>query len=507
MRVGIDLGTTNTVVSYIDENGIWKLLEFKRSGRRGQPYFLPSCLAFKNGTIIVGQPALDDSLEHPDMFLCDTKYDMGNNGVVYHLGNLNITPQGAAQYILNEVYRELSNQFPNETTFNAFVTVPARFGNEARQTTKSALMHSRFETDDCCLTDEPIAAAVAYSSLLQDDKLVLVVDIGGGTFDLSLLKTSIVGSATSANRLEPVAWNGELHLGGNDVDEILVKKMTEKFMKDGGKDLYAISGSVFPRQEETNASALIRSQAFPLKSQMYDTGKQASVFIPNLLDGIALDFSISKEEYLSEMADLTERFSNTLENLYQGSGYTFSDTDHVLVVGGMAHELSLLYLLEQMFGKQAVIVPKDSMTLVSKGAAICNSNQKLHIENKAYTSVGLLKNGRTDVVPIIKQGSVIQSGEIFRAEIFPDNPNATAVNVEIVEYFGEFSLKKCKTILIETIQLTRLPTTKKFWNVFFRSNPTKLTLNASFTEDKILKLTAVQEDGTATNIDVRLGGN
>ena len=69
--------------------------------------------------------------------------------------------------------------------------------------------------------------------------------------------------------------------------------------------------------------ALIRSQAFPLKSQMYDTGKQASVFIPNLLDGIALDFSISKEEYLSEMADLTERFSNTLENLYQGSGIHF----------------------------------------------------------------------------------------------------------------------------------------------------------------------------------------
>ncbi len=226
MRVGIDLGTTNTLVSYVDENGTWKLLKFEHSGRRENPYFLPSCLAIKNGSIIVGQPAIDYCLEHPDLFLSNTKYDMGKTGTVYHLENYAITPQEAAQHILNEVYKELTFQFPRETTFNAFVTVPARFGNEARQTTKAALISSNFETDESCLTDEPIAAAVAYSSMLTEDNLVLVVDIGGGTFDLSLLKTSMIGSVVT-NRLEPVAWNGELRLGGNDVDEILIKKMAQ----------------------------------------------------------------------------------------------------------------------------------------------------------------------------------------------------------------------------------------------------------------------------------------
>ncbi len=508
MRVGIDLGTTNTVVSYIDDNGIWNVLRFRQSGRDGEPAFLPSCLAVKDGSIIVGQPAILHAIEHPDDFLGDTKYDMGDPDKRYNVGGMQLDPVHSAEYILREAYRELKRQFPHETSFNAFVTVPARLGNEGRQATKAALRAAGFETASECLTDEPIAAAIAYSTMLDRDRLVLVVDIGGGTFDLSLLKTSILGSALHPDRLEPVAWDSDLHLGGNDVDDLLVRLMTRKFIEDGGRDLYAPRGTIFARKEETRAAALIRAQTFQLKTQLYAEGStMASISLPDLLDGRSLDFTITREAYMHEMRELTMRFSQVLQNVFSGSGYVTANVDHVLVVGGMAHEICLAELLDVMFGKENLIIPEDSMFLVSKGAAICNSNQRLHIENKAYSSIGLLKNGRKEVVPIITEGTAVHAGDVFEAEISPEQSDATSINIELVEYRGEFDPETCTTILRKTLPLAADTRPGSIFSQLLRRPlMPRLQFDAIFSEDKILQITVTQEDGSKRNLDVRLGG-
>ncbi len=506
MRVGIDLGTTNTVVGYIDENGIFKILQF-RSGRTGAPQFLPSCVAVRNDGWLVGQPAVAHGLNHPEECVSNTKYDMGNENKIWHIGSRRLNARKAAEIILKEVYLELSRQFPNEKTFNAFVTVPARFGSEARQATKDALHAAGFETENACLTDEPIAAAIAYSSVLDGDKLVLVVDIGGGTFDLSLMKATIVGSSVHPGRLEPVAWGGDLHLGGNDVDEILIKLMAKSFQQESGKNLYAEAGTIFARKEETRAAALLRTQAIRLKSQLYEgSAGQASISLADLLDGHTFRFQISKENYLEAMSPLAEKFSDCLLNLFAGSGYSAADVNHVLVVGGMAHEPCLLDILYQLFGRQNVIVPEDSMLLVAKGAAICNSNQRLHVENKAYTSIGLLEHNRTSVKPLICQGDVIRTGKIFEAVLSPSTAEATAMRIELVEYQGEFHPDTCTPILCETIQLTALKQDTLFHRLFHRSAVPKLKLQANFTEDKILQLKVIQADKNERMLDVRLGG-
>lgn len=508
MKVGIDLGTTNTVVSYIDDNGIWNLLPFRQCGRDGEPAFLPSCLAVRDGRVIVGQPAILHAVEHPDDFIGNTKYDMGDPDKRYNVCGMELDPVHCAEYILHEAYLELRRQFPSERTFNAFVTVPARLGNEGRQATKEALRAAGFETGMECLTDEPIAAAIAYSTMLDKDRLVLVVDIGGGTFDLSLMKTSILGTALHPDRLEPVAWDSDLHLGGNDVDELLVRLMTRKFVQDGGRDLYAPRGTIFASKEETRAAALIRAQTFQLKSQLYAEGSaMASVVLPELLDGKTLDFTITREEYMHEMRELTTRFSRCLQNVFSGSGYVPANVDHVLVVGGMAHEICLAELLDVMFGRENLIIPMDSMFLVSKGAAICNSNQRLHIENKAYSSIGLLKNGRTSVVPIITEGTAVHTGDVFAAEVQPEQEGATSINIELVEYRGEFDPRTCTTILRRTLPLAADGKPGGLFRQLLRKpSLPKLQFDAVFTEDKILQIVVTQTDGTKRDLDVRLGG-
>ena len=509
MRIGIDLGTTNTVASYIDENGIWKLLEFRKSGSTENPCFLPSCVAVENGVIIVGQPAIDHGLEHPDEFVSNTKYDMGRADRKYTIGGITLTPVQAAEYILKEVYNELYSQFPGESSFNAFVTVPARFRTEARAATKEALRNSGFQTDENCLTDEPIAAAVAYSTRLDSDKLVLVVDIGGGTYDLSLLKTTIVGAANTSSRLEPVGWDGDLHLGGNDVDELLVKRMTAAFISNGGKDLYAKPGSVFPTQEETRAAAMIRSMTLDLKKQLYAPGSEkASVFVPALLDGKDLDFTITRGEYESSMGETAVKMTRCLENIFVGSGYNRGAVDHVLVVGGMAHEVCLLRILEQMFGKERLIVPEDSMLLVSKGAAICNSNLRLHIENKAYTSVGLLSRSGQDVQPIIKEGESVKSGTMEPVYISPESADATGIEIKLVEYRGQFQPGNYTVVLSEIIQLAESGKSSGglIGKLLGKKKLPKLKMTAEFTEDKLLRISVEQSDGRITDLSLRLGG-
>ncbi|MCM1507905.1 MAG: Hsp70 family protein [Ruminococcus flavefaciens] len=512
MRVGIDLGTTNTVVSYIDDNGMWVPLEFKRNGSDENPYFLPSCVAVADGFKVVGRAAVNYGRKYPDRLLKDTKYSIGEYEKSYSVGGMTLTPLDVAQYILTEVRSELASQFPSENSFNAFVTVPARFKEPARHATRTALKNAGFELNESCLTDEPISAAIAYSSHLAKDKIVLVVDIGGGTFDLALIKTAIVGAVTNPNNIEPLSWGGELHLGGNDVDEVLVRDITEQIMKETGKYLYVSAGAILGTQEETHAADIIRTLPFQIKQQLYNEGTtEAHVFVPELLRGYNLSYTVTREKYRQLIFSISEKMSNHIDNIFVTAPCSMGDVDHVLVVGGMAHEICLQEILEAKFGKDKIIIPQDAMMLVSRGAAICNSNMNIHVENRAYSSIGLLEAEGKSVSVIIKEGDAVKHGKVFEASAEASDANATSVRIRLVEYRGNFSPDNYNIIFEDEVILNNNNTRTFGFNlknivksVLKHEVLPKIDINIEFTEDKILVINVTQSDGTVTTLDHRL---
>ena len=124
MRIGIDLGTTNTVASFIDENGIWNCLEFRRSGSSEDIHFLPSRVACRDGMIVAGRAALETAHRSPGDVIYDAKANMSTPDKQYFIGGMTVTAREASAHILREVYSELSSQFPSERAYRNF-TVPS----------------------------------------------------------------------------------------------------------------------------------------------------------------------------------------------------------------------------------------------------------------------------------------------------------------------------------------------------------------------------------------------
>lgn len=500
MNVGIDLGTTNTLCSYVDDVGNLCKIEFK-NGKRGEKYLLPSCVAVSDNGIVVGQPALDIEKTDPGAVLRNTKYYMGTNEH-WKVGRVTMQARDVAEHILKEVMAELKAQFPQEDGFSALVTVPARFDTQApRLQTKQAVEAAGFLFDsENSLMDEPLAAAVAYSSSLKNSRIILVVDIGGGTFDLSLLRSDMVGTASSNNRVSPVAWDGDKFLGGNDADKIILDIILDKIEEDGKASFIEGSQRTNPRAmsysaEVSNALSRLIDSAADIKKQLYDPDTDSAyVYIENLFHGYDCDMEITKEQYIEAASEMAERMREKIECIYFSSGYTPEDTDSVIVVGGMAREICLGKILVEMFGKDKILIPNESMFLVARGAAICNSNLRMHVVSKAYSSIGILTHNETDVDVLVHEGEEISRDFRVERTITPAENKASRLTIKIVEFKGEFDRKKCSVVNNTTIMLHKklLAKDQKIHGVF------------ALNKDNLLSVEYTQVNGAATQVSVRL---
>ena len=500
MNVGIDLGTTNTLCCYVDGSGSLRMIEFK-NGKRGEKCILPSCVAVSDNGIVVGQPALDIEKTNPGAVLRNTKYYMGTDKY-WKAGRVTMYARDVAEYILKEVMAELKAQFPQERSFSALVTVPARFETQLpRQQTKDALAAAGFLFDnDNALMDEPLAAAVAYSGALHDSRVVLVVDIGGGTFDLSLLHSDMIGAASSNNRVSPLAWNGDMFLGGNDADKLILDMILNKIEDDGEAVFIKGEQRTDPRaasysSDVTNALSRLADGTADIKKQLYDPDTDLSyVYFEELFPGYDLEMEITKEEYIEAASDMAKRMREKIEEIYHYSVHTPEETDRVIVVGGMAGELCLNRILNEMFGKEKLLIPKDSMFLVARGAAICNSSLQMHVVSKAYSSIGILIHNETDVDVIVQEGEEITSD--FRVErmISPSDKKAARITIKIVEFKGGFDRKKYSVVNNTTVVLQQklLAKEQMIRGVF--------TLN----KDNLLNVEYTQMGGTPTLVSVKL---
>ncbi len=368
--LGIDLGTTNSCMSII-EGGKPKILE-NAEGQRTTPSIVATN---KSGERIVGLPAKRQAVTNHKNTLFSVKRLIGRRwedkevqrekdllpyeivksgvGVKVKMGDKEFTPQEIAAMILAKMKADAEAK-TGETITEAVITVPAYFDDAQRQATKEAGEIAGLKV--ARIINEPTAAALAYGFDKQKGEKVAVYDLGGGTFDISILEVD-------ENTVEVKATNGDTHLGGDDFDKAIINWIIEEFKKDKGKDL----------AKDDLALQRIKEAAEKAKIELSSAGETEinQPFITQDADGTPLHLVLKMtraklEELVSE---LVRNSLDPVEKALKDAGFAKGDIDQIIMVGGMTRMPLVQAEVEKFFGKKTnVSVNPDEV--VASGAAV-----------------------------------------------------------------------------------------------------------------------------------------
>ena len=344
--VGIDLGTTNSVVAYME--GTTPTVITNAEGSR----LTPSVVAFtKSGERLVGQLAKRQAITNPDRTISSIKRYMGTDHKVTIDGKA-YTPQEISAMILQKLVADASTYLGEKVT-RAVITVPAYFNDAQRQATKDAGRIAGL--DVLRIINEPTAAALAYGLEKKGNETILVWDLGGGTFDVSILE---VGDGV----FEVKSTNGDTHLGGDDYDKRIVDWLVAEFKKDQGIDLSS------DRQALQRLTEAAEKAKIELSSMV-----QTSINLPFITADQSgpkhLDFTLTRAKFEQLTADLTERSRKPFENALRDAKLTVDDIKEVVLVGGATRMPVIQELVKSLTHKE----PNQSVNpdeVVAVGAAI-----------------------------------------------------------------------------------------------------------------------------------------
>ena len=344
--LGIDLGTTNSAFAVM-EGGDPEIIVNGEGDRT-----TPSVVAFNDGEKLVGKPAKNQAVQNPDHTVQSIKRHMGEDNYTVDLEGEAYTPEQVSAMTLQKIKRD-AEDYLGEEVEKAVITVPAYFSDRQRQATKDAGEIAGFEVER--IINEPTAAAMAYGLDDQSDQTVLVYDLGGGTFDVSILE---LGGGV----YEVVATNGDNDLGGDDWDEAIIDWLAEDFHADHGIDL----------REDRQALQRLKDAAEEAKIELSNR-KEASITLPFIAsddDGPKdLEASLTRAKFESLTAELVDRTVGPTEQALSDAGYDESDIDEVLLVGGSTRMPMIQENVQEMTGQE----PKKNVNpdeAVALGAAI-----------------------------------------------------------------------------------------------------------------------------------------
>ena len=341
--IGIDLGTTNSCVAVME--GGEPTVIVNAEGNRTTP----SVVAFaKNGERLVGQVAKRQAVTNPDRTVISIKREMGTDHKVSIDGH-DYTPPEISAMILQKLKAD-AESYLGETVSEAVITVPAYFSDAQRQATKDAGRIAGLEVKR--IINEPTAAALAYGMDKGDAHKILVYDLGGGTFDVSLME---VGDGI----FEVLATAGNNRLGGDDFDQRLIDYIAEEFRKEHGIDL---------RQDRV---ALQRLKEAAEKAKIELSGLMSvNVNLPFIAEGpLHLDMTITRAKFNELTADLVEKTVGPMNQALRDAGMTAKDIDKVILVGGSTRIPAVQEAVQRITGKEPYkgINPDEC---VAVGAAI-----------------------------------------------------------------------------------------------------------------------------------------
>lgn len=344
--IGIDLGTTNSCVAVM-EGGEPTVIPNSEGGRT-----TPSVVAFaKNGERMVGQVAKRQAITNPDRTIISIKRDMGSAKRV-EIDGKKYSPEEISAFILQKLKAD-AEAFLGEPVNEAVITVPAYFSDAQRQATKDAGKIAGLEVKR--IINEPTAAALAYGMDKENEQKIMVYDLGGGTFDVSILE---IGDGVC----EVLATNGNTHLGGDDFDDRIINWMNDEFKKANGIDLKSDS-MAYQRLKEAAEKAKIEL------SGVMSTQINLPFITANAQGPLHLDMTLSRAKFNELTADLVEATMGPVRNAMKDAGLQNSDIHKVLLVGGSTRIPAVAEAISKYMGQEAHkgINPDEC---VAAGAAI-----------------------------------------------------------------------------------------------------------------------------------------
>ncbi|CAK1231316.1 molecular chaperone DnaK [Fructobacillus fructosus] len=344
--IGIDLGTTNSAVAVL-EGGKPKIITNPDGGRT-----TPSVVSFKNGETQVGDVAKRQAITNPDT-ISSIKSHMGEAGYKVKVGDKEYTPQEISAMILQYI-KGYAEDYLGEKVDQAVITVPAYFNDAQRQATKDAGKIAGLKVER--IINEPTAAALAYGlDKLDKDEKILVYDLGGGTFDVSVLE---LGDGV----FEVLSTNGDTHLGGDNFDEKIIDYLADEFRKENGIDL----------KQDKLALQRLKDAAEAAKKTL-SSATEAQIDLPFIASGdqgpLHLQTSLTRAKFNELTADLVKKAEQPVLNALKDAGLSFNDIDEVILNGGSTRIPAVQESVKKLTGKEPnhSINPDEAVAL---GAAV-----------------------------------------------------------------------------------------------------------------------------------------
>ena len=327
--IGIDLGTTNSVVAVM-EGGEPTVITNQEGSR-----LTPSVVGFsKNGERLVGQLAKRQAVSNPDRTVSSIKRHMGTSYKV-EIDSKKYSPEEISAMVLQKLKND-AEKYLGETVHQAVITVPAYFSDSQRQATKDAGKIAGLEV--LRIINEPTAAALAYGIDKTDDHTVLVYDLGGGTFDVSILE---MGDGV----FEVLATNGDTHLGGDDFDQKIVDWLVSEFKKQEGIDLSSDKMAMQRLREAAEKAKIELSGVLTTNINL--------PFITAGADGPKhLDMDLTRAKFEEMTSDLVERTMGPTRQAMADAGLSASDIQKVILVGGSSRIPAVQEAIKKFIGKE-----------------------------------------------------------------------------------------------------------------------------------------------------------